>query len=190
MSEIEDTDEEETLKPLSTKQRAFVLHYLKTWNATLSAKEAGYNAKASRAAGHSLLKRPNIRHAIKEARDAHFDNLGVSTEKILGEMAKVAFTDIDRFLEFGPKGVKLKDGVTEIPPSAMACVKSIREIAHVGTNGKVTRTIDFKLHDKMKALEMLARTQSMFQDGVNHKHEISWTDLVRKAAEEDAAKGK
>ena len=54
---------------LKPSHQVFVDHYLRTGNASASAKMAGYSEKTSRHCGYQLLKHPTIAAALKEARD-------------------------------------------------------------------------------------------------------------------------
>ena len=54
---------------LTNKQAQFVMHYLETNNATLSAKRAGYSKKTAHSIGHENLRKPEIAELISEKRD-------------------------------------------------------------------------------------------------------------------------
>lgn len=49
---------------LTARQERFVAEYLKSGNATASAKAAGYSEKTAEQLGHQLLKKPSVSAAI------------------------------------------------------------------------------------------------------------------------------
>lgn len=51
---------------LSSKQQAFVEHYLTCWNAAEAARRAGYSAQTARSIGAENLTKPDIQAAIQE----------------------------------------------------------------------------------------------------------------------------
>jgi len=58
---------------LTNKQAQFVMHYLETNNATLSAKRAGYSKKTAHSIGHENLRKPEIAEFIKGKREELWD---------------------------------------------------------------------------------------------------------------------
>ena len=52
---------------LTAKQRAFVDHYVQSWNATDAAKRAGYSERTAHVIGHENLRKPKIQTEIDKA---------------------------------------------------------------------------------------------------------------------------
>ena len=78
----------EKLPELSTREAAFVEHYLGNgYNATRAALDAGYAKSSSRVQGHRLITRDSIRAEIK----AHLADLGVTHERVVTELAAIAY---------------------------------------------------------------------------------------------------
>lgn len=71
---------------LTSKQQAFVEHYLSCWNATEAARRAGYSEKSAYTSGHRLLKNAEIAAAIKQ----RLDELTMSADEVLVRMAEQA----------------------------------------------------------------------------------------------------
>jgi hypothetical protein len=95
-------------KPGRTK--AFVAHYLKTFNATASALAAGYSQRTSYSIGPQLLKRPDVIAALKAFRDKVDKEAILSFEeraRILSEIARAQVQDFVTFNEGGTVTLKL-----------------------------------------------------------------------------------
>lgn len=70
-------------RPLNAKQRAFVMHYVATHNATQSAKNAGYSPTSAHATGYDLLRHPYVKAAIEEREADLANQLGITKQTIL-----------------------------------------------------------------------------------------------------------
>src|SRR5690625_847346 len=81
------------LPKLSEKRKRFANEYLIDLNATQAAIRAGYSPKSAGQQGSELLKNPNVRAYI-DARLAELSaRTGVNQERIMRELARVAFLD-------------------------------------------------------------------------------------------------
>lgn len=179
---------------VAQKRKIFVQEYLIDFNVTRAAKAAGYSEKTAHVTGHYLLKDPKVQAAIQDAMQARIERTQVTQDRVVKELAKLAFSDMRNFARWGPGGVELKDSRT-LSDEDSACVA---EISQVDTQYGVN--LRFKLYDKSKALEMLGRHLGMFlerhsgPDGgaipveVESTHEFS--DANIKAAFEALYKGK
>lgn len=85
----------------------------------------------------------------------------VTQERIVAELAKVAFGDKRALMKWGPNGVLLIDSDT-LQEDAVAMVSEVQE-----TVTKDGGSIRLKTHDKVKALELLGRHCGMFTDKVH-----------------------
>ena len=81
---------------LSRRQRRFVAEYVASLNGTQSAIRAGYGKRGARVTACRLLTNPNIAAAIDDAHAQRFQELDVTTKRILSELASVGFVDIER----------------------------------------------------------------------------------------------
>lgn len=75
---------------MNAKQRAFAVEYVKDRNATQAAIRAGYSAKTAYAQAHELLKKPEIQTLIKELEDAAAARSGITVDKIVERLNKIA----------------------------------------------------------------------------------------------------
>jgi phage terminase small subunit len=139
---------------LNPKQRAFVAEYLIDLNATQAAIRAGYKENAANRAGWRLLRLTQVEAAVAEAMAARAERTRVSLDRVIEEYARLAFTDMRAFTEWGPEGMRLR------PHSALsdADAAAVREVTDGGRTGKPR----IRLHDKRAALDALARHLGLF----------------------------
>jgi phage terminase small subunit len=76
---------------LNDRQKLFVKYYIATLNAAESARLAGYSPKAAKEIGARLLTKANIAEAIEKGVDKRMEKADISAERILDELAKIAF---------------------------------------------------------------------------------------------------
>ena len=94
---------------LRPKQKMFVEEYLVDLNATQAAIRAGYSAKTASSIGEQNLRKLDIQTAIQEAMKARQERTGVTQDRVIAELARIAFGDQRSVMEWGPSGVKLRD---------------------------------------------------------------------------------
>jgi phage terminase small subunit len=151
------------------RQRLFVEHYLLQLNASKAALAAGYSAHTARATGWKLLHHPKIAAEIKAAMAARAERNKISADRVLQELARIAFADLGNIAEWGPDKLSLKpnDGVALDDRVAIAELA----IGH-GPNGHGAR---IKLHSKHKALDSLARHLGLYERGA--KPEMTMAEM-------------
>lgn len=132
---------------LTPKQQRFVEEYLIDLNATRAAKAAGYSEKSAHSIGQENLIKPEIAAAIQEAFEARSKRTQITADRVLEELSRLAFSNMQDFVEWGPNGVSLKFS-EELTEDAARCVAEVSE-SRSDTGG----TIRFKLHNKLGALE-------------------------------------
>ncbi len=73
------------------KRQRFVEQFLVDLNATAAAKRAGYSKKTARQQGARLLTNVDIAKEIKEAQEKRSEKTQVTQERVINELAKIAF---------------------------------------------------------------------------------------------------
>lgn len=136
---------------LTPKQCRFVNEYLIDLNGTQAAIRAGYSKHRADQIGYENLRKPEIQAAIQLAQRARCARTGITADRVLAEIARVAFADPRSVMSWGPGGVELKESSTLTDDEA-AIVAEVSET--VTTAGG---TVKLKLVDKIAALEKLAR---------------------------------
>ena len=148
---------------MTNKQQMFVKEYLIDLNATQAAIRAGYSEKTAGQIGDENLKKPEIAGAIQEAMNKRSARVEITADKVLQEIAKLAFANLQDFYD---ENGSLKD------------IKSLpRDVAVALSSSKVNLTEacavqEIKLHDKKGSLELLGRHLKLFTD----KTEITGAD--------------
>jgi len=154
---------------LTPKQKAFVEEYLIDLNATQAAIRAGYSKKTARKIGQENLTKPDIQKAIQAAMDERSKRTEVTADRVIKELAKIAFADIRDFVMWDENGVEILPSA-DVDGTVLAEVSETINIQTFPNGGEVEkRQKKVKLHDKMKALELLGKHLALFTE----KHQIS-----------------
>ena len=143
---------------LTPKQQRFADEYLIDLNATQAAIRAGYSPKSAEQQGSALLRNPKVRAYIDERMAEHSRRTGVTQERIIRELARIAFLDPTKLVNMDK--AELLDDATEDDRAAIAAVK-VKTISGEETE-MVEREIRFA--DKIKALELLGKRFGMWID--------------------------
>ena len=155
---------------LTDKQRLFVQEYIIDLNATQAAIRAGYSQDSARQIGADNLSKTYIQEAIQEAMAAREKRTEITQDMVLREMAKIGMVDIKDFLSFRTeKTVVGSDEDTGEPVIDYAHVVQMKNSDDI--DGSLISEVQlkngelkFKLHDKVRALELCGRHLGMFVD--------------------------
>lgn len=150
---------------LTAKQQRFVEEYLVDLNATQAAIRAGYSPHSAREIGCETLAKPYIQEFIGKAIAERSKRTGVNQDRVINELAKIAFANMKDFAVWDEKGVKFKSN-DELTEEDTSCVSEITEV-EVETDYGTKRTKKIKLYDKISALEKLGKHLGMFKDNLN-----------------------
>src|SRR3954451_17386762 len=157
---------------LNDRQRRFVEHYLVDLNATpaptRAAIRAGYSAATASEQASRLLANVKVAAAIAEARAARSRRTEVTADRVVLELARVAFGDPRRVMSWGPGGVKLR-------PSAELADEEAAIVAEVGeTTTKDGGSLKLKTVDKLGALRLLGQHLGLFLE----RRQVEATTIV------------
>lgn len=144
---------------MTDKQKIFADEYLIDLNATRAYKVAYphvKNDKTAAAAAARLLRNVKVQKYIEERMQDRQKRTEITQDRVLQELAAIAFSRATDFVQIVNDRVILTDTskLSEIQIRAIAGIKE-------GKNG-----IELKLNDKEKALELLGRHLGMFKDRV------------------------
>jgi phage terminase small subunit len=140
---------------MTAKQTRFVAEYLVDTNATQAATRAGYSPKTAGNIGHELLKKPEIATAISKRQVELLAEVGLTPARIRQELAEIALADLTSFYNADGSLKALEDlepGQGKLLASLETVVKNV-----AAGDGHVDTVLKVKLHDRLKALEILAR---------------------------------
>lgn len=94
---------------LNAKKNRFVEEYPVDLNATQAAIRAGYSKKTAYSIGQRLLKDVEIQEAIQKAMKDRSERTGITQDKVVEELGKVAFAEAHDYTDADLKyGNKLK----------------------------------------------------------------------------------
>ena len=141
---------------LTPRQQRFVDEYLIDLNGTQAAIRAGYSQKTANQIAAEYLAKPNIAHTVAVAMAARSARTGVTQDRVVRELARIAFVDPTKVVDFCTG--MIKPNLTEDDRAALAGVK-VKD-GDSGTEREV------KLADKLKALELLGKHLNLFTDAV------------------------
>jgi phage terminase small subunit len=145
---------------LTAKQERFVQEYLIDLNATAAYKRAGYKAASGRSAENAasrLLGNVGVQRAIQAGQQKTIARLQLTADHVVDEIRNLAFSDIGDILDFSGEQPKMKPA-NEISPAARRCISSFKTKRYVegkGDDAKVVEITEFKLWDKIAALNKL-----------------------------------
>ena len=145
---------------LTDKQQCFVDEYLIDLNATQAAIRAGYSAKTADRIGPELLGKTCVSEAISKKMAARSRRTGVNAERVVLELAKVAFAKMTDIVD---SNGRIKEDAS---PDDLACIESIKyKESDNEYGGSVEREV--KIASKLKALELLGKNLGMGCDKFN-----------------------
>lgn len=103
-----------------------------------------------------ILLRPVPRAALAERIIEESNSVDISPDRVIKELAKIAFSDITDYMTTGAFGsVDLKQ-LKDIPSDKAGAIKSIEtKIGQSGSNSKIT------MHDKLPALKALSEMMGL-----------------------------
>ena len=192
---MEKTSTDVTVSTVLDGRRArFVTEYGLDCNATQAAIRAGYSPKTARTTGGRLMQNDAVAAEITAIAREIGGRLEITQERIMAELAKVAFSDIGRAVTWGPCQKKLYNNDTGqiIGESAGVGVKpsdeidadtrhAIAEISE-GRNG-----FKIKFHDKLGALVKLGMQLGMFRERKSGDAEDNPLRLLVEAIQREGA---
>jgi phage terminase small subunit len=137
---------------LTSKQRAFISYYLTCWNASESARLAGYSEHTAGQIGFNLLKKVEIMEAIKQRLAA----MQMSADEILVRLTEQARGSMADFID--PETAKVNLQKAE-QAGRLGLLKSFSR-----TDGKESDTVKIELYDAQNALALLGKAHKLFVD--------------------------
>lgn len=137
---------------LTDKQRLFCIYYTKYWNATKAYQKVHESTyETARVEGSRNLAKPRIRNEIERIKIEIANGIMIDARAVLQKYIDVAFADIGDYVEFGEYAITMKD-LSEVDTSIIAEASNTED------------GIKFKLADKMKALDFLAKYTDLLDE--------------------------
>lgn len=152
---------------LTEKQKRFVLEYLVDLNATQAAIRAGYSKKTADRIGPELLGKTCVSDAVQKAIKDRESRTEITQDAVLRELAAIGFSRATDYAAIRGPLVELTptDQLTDEQKKAVASIEQ-------GNFG-----VKLKLHDKVRALELLGKHLGMF-DGKGGRDQDAQNNLL------------
>ena len=141
---------------LSAKRKRFVDEYCIDFNGTQAAIRAGYSSKTANEQAARLLAIVSVKKAVEERKSKIAESSKLKASDVIDELRKIAFSDITQVMSFSASKAKVKSS-RKLSEDARKIVASVSQ-----TQSGLT----IKMHDKVKALELLGRYLNIFTDRV------------------------
>lgn len=166
------------------KLKRFVAHYLADpeRNGTKAAISAGYAPKSAHVTASRLLKNAKVQQLLQAETAKVMDKLGISKERVIEGLGKLAFFDVRKF--WNEDGSLKK--VTELDEETAFALQGYdveKLYEHFGSGkaaekGTVTK---MKMADRGLNLERLGRYFKLFTDKVEHAGLEAFAEELQKA---------
>lgn len=141
---------------LTAKQQRFCDEYLIDLNASQAAIRAGYSPNTAEQQASRLLRIVKVQDEIAKEMAERSKRTGINQDRVLTEIAKMAFVNIDDVIDLDTAQVK-----QTATKNDLACIQSIKiKPTEFGTEREV------RLCDKKSNLELLGKHLGMFKDKV------------------------
>lgn len=148
---------------LTARQERFVAEYLTDLNATQAAIRAGYSAKTAKQAGARMLTFVAVADAIAAAKTKRLERVEITQDRVLEELAILAFSDVTHYVVDDAGYVRLADGA---PAGANRAIASIKRHINVDDAGNSVIDAEIKLWDKPGPLKLAGRHVGLFPDRI------------------------
>ena len=154
---------------MTDKQKIFCDEYIKDFNATRAYRTAYPSCKtdeSARRAGSRLLTNVDVISYIQEGKEKLKNKMEITQERVIQEMARIAFGDIRKlYNESG--GLKNIQDLDDDTAAIITSIESTEEFDGYGQDREqIGYTKKVKMADKTKALDMLGKYFGMFKEKV------------------------
>jgi phage terminase small subunit len=158
------------MRRLTPKQELFCFHYFLTQNATEAMKLAGYAPKCAGSNSFQVLKKPQVQARLKEFQEEakgieerFFEGKIMSLEERKVRLTEIARARLPDFMELGQDGSWVNIGPETERAGAIQEIHSRTE--YDDDSSKATVHTSVKLHDPMKAIDLLNKMEKLYSDG-------------------------
>lgn len=151
------------VRELTPQQARFVDEYLFDLNGTLAAIRAGYSARTANEQSTRLLANVHVAEAVAVAKAERSARVGLHADRVIEELAVLAFARMGDFADWDRGGVNLKEA-SEVDSRAISEVRS--------SDNRYGKNISIKLHDKLGALKLLGQHLGILTDTVSIQFDV------------------
>lgn len=153
---------------LNPKQKRFCQEYVIDLNGTQAAIRAGYSARTANEQAAQLLAKLSIQAFVKKLQKGISKRLEVSADKVVQELAKIGFCNIQDYIETG-NSTKDLSGIERDTAAPISSIKVTKTTGGKGEGAWEQEAVEFKLHNKVSALETLGKHLGIFEKDNSQK---------------------
>lgn len=160
------------------KRERFCQEFIIDLNLTKAAERAKYSKKTAAQQASRLFRNVKIQERIVELKVARIERTRVTQDKVVKELALIGFSDLQNYITIDENtGAIIAKGFDMMPPEESRALQSIKEDRVIKEDAKgdkitVYDKVSFKMHDKIRALEILAKHLGMLVE----RHEVTGED--------------
>jgi len=147
---------------MTDKQKVFCEEYLIDLNATQAAIRAGYSVKTANEQGARLLANVSVQNEIEKLKAERSRRTGITADRVLQELARIGFVNPMDVIDPTDATVQGHANADD-----MAAIASVKVKVIPGKYGDDGFEREVRLHDKVKALELMGKHLGMFTDRVD-----------------------
>jgi len=178
------------MKRLDARERRFVGEYLIDLDPKRAAISAGYSKTVAKAKSYDWVgngrRKPHVFNAVQKAVKKRADKYDITADRVLGEIAKLAYSNIKDFLHIENGDVYVD--LSKMTPEQSVALSEVVVDRHIyrgrrgrNGNGDEIRRTRFKLIDKTRALELLGKHLKLFTEVHRHTGSISLAERMKRA---------
>ena len=161
-------------KKLTQKQITFACAYVRLGNATEAYQEAYTRSRKWKKGVASvqacrLLAQQYMQAYIETLRAAAAERAEITVADVLREYAAIGFSELPDFVDLHAGKMTLTD-YRALTPAQRKCIKKTKvktETTMVDGDPVAVDVVDFELHDKLHALDMIGKHLGMFTERVS-----------------------
>lgn len=175
---------------LTQKEKSFIKHYLTHYNAARAYREAGYAApsvSAARLTAYKLKATPIVAAEINRQEAERFERLDITADKVLQELANLAFSNMADYCSWDEKGIKIVDSES-LSRAQTAAIIQITEKTKKSFSSGTTKEVTVKINpDKAKALLILADYTGILSKAKEEAEKLSRNLFTPEMIDKDTA---
>lgn len=161
-------------RSIEQRREDFVEAYLSNGgNSTAAAIAAGYSESGANKQGSRMSRDVHILSMLDKRRDAVFDNLKITTERILLERARLAFFDPRKLLDAKGNPIPLQ----ELDDDTAAAIAGL-EVMQVGGDDSAATVKKYRLADKNASLTSLEKQRGMYREDNEQSRPVTKVVIV------------
>jgi phage terminase small subunit len=157
-------------KKLLPKQQRFVAEYMKDLNGKQAAIRAGYSPKTAEVYASKLLSNGKVAEAVSVKSEKIIAKTDLTAQMVIDELRKLAFSNMEDFTKVDENGDRYFDLGSHLTREQLAALGELtidRYDEGDENDIRIVKKTKFKLSDKTRALEILAKYFKLLTDRID-----------------------